>query len=68
MFSMVGCNEATYNWLRERGTITGDFSQENVSIFGVTVAHMQPNMIGEIGEPDFFWCLRPLRWLLQRAR
>jgi len=40
----------------------GDFSQENLTLMGITMGYMQPNMIGERGDPDFYWCRRFLKW------
>jgi len=64
MFSIVGCNETTYNRLAAFCRSDGDMSQENLTLFGITVAYMQPNMIGEFGDPDFYWCRKFFKWFL----
>lgn len=60
MFKMVTCSKEKYDQIAKFCTIEGGWFQENAKLkfVGVTLASMQPNMIGKVGEPDFYWCRR----------
>jgi len=72
MLKLVSCSQTVYGnlmaflgrpFIKRFVTESGDWSQMNISVFGITVAYTQPNVIGEYGEPDFFWCRKFLRYL-----
>lgn len=64
MFKIVGCSEETFGKIAKYCKSDGDLSQETLSFIGITMAYMQPNMIGERGDPDFYWCRRFLKWFI----
>jgi len=63
MFKMKSCSESTFNTLLKFCKSDNGFSQETLYFCGVAVACMQPNMIGERDEPDFYWCRGFLKFI-----
>lgn len=61
----ISCTQSTYVKLRKLPfiKISGNMSQENLTLFGIFIAYSQPNMMYDDGPVEFFYCPRPLTWL-----
>lgn len=58
----VFCSTKTYSFLRKFCRVSGGFSQEDISFFGIIIGYSQPDTLSEdFNAPDLCWCRRIFR-------